>query len=230
MLITDVHSDICFVSFCWFPFISIFGFVSFRFYWFRFVSISFWLYRYQNSGQCLGNRTIWKHLIFDWGLVIQLEKVMKLMRLINPDGIERQRRLLTRRQYAASGPEFGPILFAMSTVQIHWIETVKFIWNFIIYCAIYGFSKRITWLEVGPSHNSPKIVSRYFWNCTTGLSKYMKMWSLNNEMKEMGHCYTLVMAMSMKNVLYTGKAPIIKEVRLLWAFYAQKLQIGKSHF
>lgn len=49
------------------------------------------LYVTENSGQCLGYRTIWKRLITDCGLVIQWDKVMELMRVIDPDGVERRK-------------------------------------------------------------------------------------------------------------------------------------------
>lgn len=108
----------------------------------------------ENSGQCLGYRTIWKRLITDCGLVIQRDKVMEFMRVIDPDGVERrkQRRLL-RRQYAAPGPNF--------VWHIDGYDKLK-PFGCAIHGAIDGFSRRILWLEVGPSNNSPKIVSRYF--------------------------------------------------------------------
>lgn len=61
----------------------------------------------ENSGQCLVYRNIWKRFITDSGFVIQRTKVMKLMRVIDPNGVKRrkQRRLL-RRQYAIPGPNF----------------------------------------------------------------------------------------------------------------------------
>lgn len=112
------------------------------------------LYVTENSGQCLGYRTILKRLITDCGLVIQRDKVMELMRVIDPDGVERrkQKRLL-RRQYAAPGPNF--------VWHIDGYDKLK-PFGFAIHGAIDGFSRRIMWLEVGPSNNSPKIVSRYF--------------------------------------------------------------------
>lgn len=108
----------------------------------------------EKSGQCLGYRTIWKRLITNYGLVIQRYKVMELMRVIDPDRVERrkQKRLL-RLQYAATGPNF--------VWHIDGYDKLK-PFGFAIHGAIDGFSGRIMWLEVGPSNNSPKIVSRYF--------------------------------------------------------------------
>lgn len=76
------------------------------------------------------------------------------MRVIDPGGVERrkQKRLL-RRQYAAPGPNF--------VWHIDGYDKLK-PFGFAIHGAIDGFSRRIMWLEVGPSNNSPNIVSRYF--------------------------------------------------------------------
>lgn len=108
----------------------------------------------EKNGQCLGYRTIWKRLITDYGLVIQRDKVMELMRVMDTDGVERrkQRRLL-RRQYAAPGPNL--------VWHIDGYDKLK-PFGFAIHGAIDGFSRRIMWLEVGPSNNSPKLFQDIF--------------------------------------------------------------------
>ncbi|XP_062585755.1 uncharacterized protein LOC134247396 [Saccostrea cucullata] len=108
----------------------------------------------ENSGQCLGYRAIWKRLITDYGFVVQRAKIMELMRIIDPDGVERRKhRRLLRRQYAAPGPNF--------IWHIDGYDKLK-PFGFAVHGAIDGFSRRILWLEVGPSNNNPKIISRYF--------------------------------------------------------------------
>lgn len=77
------------------------------------------------------------------------------MRVINPHGIERKRRLLTRREHAASGPALGPN-FVLPYRQYRYNELK--LYGFTIYCAIDCFFKRTTWLRMGPNKNSPKIV------------------------------------------------------------------------
>lgn len=113
----------------------------------------------ENSGQCLGYRNIWKRFITDSGFVIQRTKVMKLMRVIDPNGVKRrkQRRLL-RRQYAVPGPNF--------IWHIDGYDELK-PFGFAIHGVNDGFSRRMLWLEVGPSNNNPKIFTRYLRNRAT---------------------------------------------------------------
>lgn len=108
----------------------------------------------ENSGQCLGYRTIWKRLITDCGLVIQRDKVMEFMRVIDPDGVERrkQRRLL-RRQYAAPGPNF--------VWHIDGYDKLK-PFGFAIHGAIDGFSRRFCGLKWDLATIAPKLFQDIF--------------------------------------------------------------------
>lgn len=108
----------------------------------------------ENSGQCLGYRPVWKRLTTEYGFAIQRKTVMELMRLIDPDGVARRKnRRLLRRQYTSPGPNF--------VWHVDGYDKLK-PFGFAIHGAIDGFSRRILWLEVGPSNNNPQIIARYF--------------------------------------------------------------------
>ena len=107
----------------------------------------------ENSGQCLGYRTVWKRLLSD-GFTVTRKTVMELMPLVDPEGVERRRRRrLLRRQYCSPGPNFMWHLDGYDKLKPY---------GFAIHGAIDGFSRRIMWLEVGPSNNDPSIVASYF--------------------------------------------------------------------
>ena len=48
----------------------------------------------ENSGQCLGYRTVWKRLTTELGIVVQRKTVMELMRIIDPDGVARRKQTI----------------------------------------------------------------------------------------------------------------------------------------
>ncbi|CAC5359736.1 unnamed protein product [Mytilus coruscus] len=108
----------------------------------------------ENSGQCLGYRTVWKRLTTEFGFVIPRKSVMELLRMIDPDGVaKRRKRRLIGRRYTTPGPNF--------VWHIDGYDKLK-PFGFPIHGAIDGFSRRIMWLEVGPSNNNPQIIARYF--------------------------------------------------------------------
>ncbi|CAC5382645.1 unnamed protein product [Mytilus coruscus] len=107
----------------------------------------------QNSGQCLGYRAIWKRLTTEFGFVIPWKSVMEPLGMIDPDGVARRSKgRLIRRRYTTPGPNF--------VWHIDGYDRLK-PFGFPIHGAIDGFSRRIMWLEVGPSNNNPKIIARY---------------------------------------------------------------------
>ena len=61
----------------------------------------------ESSGQCLGYRTMWRRLLRRYNLKVKRDTVLDLLRLIDPEGVDRrkQRRLL-RRKYSNPGPNF----------------------------------------------------------------------------------------------------------------------------
>ena len=62
---------------------------------------------------------------------------------------------LQRRQYKTKGPNY--------IWHIDGYDKLK-PFGFCIHRAICGYSRRILWLEIGPSNNNPKIITQYFLN------------------------------------------------------------------
>ena len=58
------------------------------------------------SGQSIGYRALWQRLIVDHRLRVPRDKVLRIMRLADPDGIGlREAHRLYRRKYHARGPQ-----------------------------------------------------------------------------------------------------------------------------
>jgi len=108
----------------------------------------------EHSGQCLGYRTVWKRVISQYNIRVTRDTVMELMRVIDANAVERRRkRRLLRRRYSSPGPNFIWHLDGYDKLKP---------FGFAIHGAIDGYSRRILWLEVGPSNNNPRIVATYF--------------------------------------------------------------------
>ena len=108
----------------------------------------------EHSGQCLGYRTVWKRLCSQYNMRVTRNEVMKLMRVIDGQAVERRRkRRLLRRRYICPGPNY--------VWHIDGYDKLK-PFGFAIHGAIDGFSRRILWLEVGRSNNNPDIIAMYY--------------------------------------------------------------------
>ena len=61
----------------------------------------------RGSGSDVGYRSVWQRLVTDHGLVVCKETVRHVLRIIDPDGVDRRlRHRLQRRQYKGRGPNF----------------------------------------------------------------------------------------------------------------------------
>ena len=97
-----------------------------------------------------GYRAMWKHIRKVYGLTVKQKTVMKLLKLIDPVGVElRSRYKLKRRQYYVPGPNF------LWHVDGH--DKLKR-FGFAIYGCIDGFSRKLIWVDVGSTNNDPKII------------------------------------------------------------------------
>ncbi|XP_077867977.1 uncharacterized protein LOC144357824 [Saccoglossus kowalevskii] len=109
------------------------------------------------SGKCIGYRSMWKRLKLKYGLAVNRDIVLELLRLVDPDGIERRKkRRMMRRKYIAPGPNF--------IWHIDGYDKLK-PFGFAVHGAIDGFSRRILLLEVSLSNNNPAIVAHYYLDC-----------------------------------------------------------------
>ena len=113
------------------------------------------------SGSNIGYRQMTQLLVNDYGLVVHRETVRELLKILDPEGVElRARRSLKRRQYRTKGPNH--------LWHIDGYDKLK-PFGFCIHGAIDGFSRRILWLDVGPTNNDPSVICQYFIDCVRQL-------------------------------------------------------------
>ena len=108
----------------------------------------------RGSGSTIGYRQMTQRLVVDHGLVVGKETVRELMKILDPYGVSaRSSRRLRRRQYSTKGPNH--------IWHIDGYDKLK-PFGFCVQGAIDGYSRRIMWLEVGPSNNDPPVIAQYF--------------------------------------------------------------------
>ena len=95
-----------------------------------------------------------QRLTVDRNLVTNRETVRQLLKIVDPEGVERcLRHRLKRRQYKVKGPNY--------IWHTDGYDKLK-PFGFCIHGALDGYSRRVLWLEVGPSNNDPRIVGQYY--------------------------------------------------------------------
>ena len=108
----------------------------------------------QWSGSTIGYRQMHQRMLSDHGVVIDRETVRRIIKGLDPEGVEmRSKRRFRRRRYVASGANFIWHLDGYAKLKPH---------GFCIHGAIDGYSRRILWLEVGPTNNNPMITVQFF--------------------------------------------------------------------
>ncbi|PFX12696.1 hypothetical protein AWC38_SpisGene23301 [Stylophora pistillata] len=105
------------------------------------------------SGCFVGYRRVWARLRKE-GYMVKRITVMKLLRELDPEGVEsRKKKRLRRRIYHAKGPNF--------VWHIDGYDKLK-PYGFCVHGAIVGFSRRLIWLEVGPTNNNPEVITKFY--------------------------------------------------------------------
>ena len=111
----------------------------------------------QGSGSLLGYRLMHQRLRNDYGLVVDRETVRRVLKTIDPNGVERRsKHKLKRRKYYSKGPNY--------IWHIDGYDKLK-PFGFCIHGCIDGYSRRIMWLEVASTNNNPRVVGKYFLDC-----------------------------------------------------------------
>ena len=111
----------------------------------------------QGSGSRLGYRLMTRRLISEYNLIVDQETVRELLKIMDPDGVSaRSRHRLQRREYKTEGPNH--------VWHIDGYDKLK-PFGFCIHGGIDGYSRRLMWLEVGPSNNNPGIIAHYYIEC-----------------------------------------------------------------
>ena len=107
----------------------------------------------QTSAKCLGYKAMWKRLKKK-GINVPRLAVRHALKMLDPVGVEqRKRRRFRRRNYINPGPNF--------CWHVDGYDKLK-PFGFAIHGAIDGYSRKIIWIEVGPSNNNPMVVTSYY--------------------------------------------------------------------
>ena len=115
----------------------------------------------QSGGMCLGYRAMWRRLTTTYKLRVSRNTVMKILQIIDPEGVERRKRKrLLRRKYENPGPNY----------MWHIDGNDKLVpFGFGIHGAIDGFSRKIMWAEVCDTNKNPRVVGQHYLKCVWNL-------------------------------------------------------------
>ena len=106
------------------------------------------------SASIVGYRGMWQRLINEYNLVIDKETVRRILKIVDPAGVElRSRHRLRRRQYRGKGPNF--------IWHVDGYDKLK-PFGFCVHGCIDGYSRRILWIDVATTNNDPGVVAKYF--------------------------------------------------------------------
>ena len=96
---------------------------------------------------------MWKRITAK-GVPASRNVVRMAIKILNPHLVQdRRRRRLHRRTYANPGPDF--------CWHVDGYDKLK-PFGFAIHGAIDGFSRKVVWLEIGPTNNNPQVIALYF--------------------------------------------------------------------
>ncbi|KAL3992579.1 gamma-butyrobetaine dioxygenase [Sarotherodon galilaeus] len=115
----------------------------------------------QGPGRLFGYRTMWQVLKQKHHLKVKRDDVMKILRELNPHGCQmRTRRRFIRRTYHSLGPNY--------MWHADGYDKLKPFGLAISGC-IDGFSRKVLWLECGPTNNNPVVIAYYYLSCVGSL-------------------------------------------------------------
>ena len=110
------------------------------------------------SGSRIGYRRVNKALTSK-GIKCRRDDVRKILLQLDPEGVQlRRRRRLHRRKYHSFGPNY--------VWHIDGHDKLKPC-GFSIHACIDGFSRKLTWLEVGTSNKMPEMIANYYLSAGT---------------------------------------------------------------
>ena len=111
----------------------------------------------RGSRSTMGYRQMTRRLLHSHGVIVDKETVRELLKILDPEGVNaRSRHRLQRRQYKTEGPNH--------VWHIDGYDKLK-PFGFCIHGSIDGYSRRVMWLDVGPSNNDPRIIAQYYTEC-----------------------------------------------------------------
>ena len=105
-------------------------------------------------GSSGGYRTVWHTLEMEEAICIPRKFVQMFLKEKDPAGCERRRHhSIRRRQYINPGPDFA--------WHIDGYDKLK-PWGFPIYGVINGYSRKLLWLKVAQTNNSPDMIGSFY--------------------------------------------------------------------
>lgn len=171
----------------------------------------------ENSGECIGYRSMWRRLTLDHHVRVKRDDVLRIMRQIDPQGVQlRKARRLRRRKYYALGPNY---IWHVDGYD----KLAPF--GFYIHAAIDGYSRRILWLEVSSSNKSSKLIARYYLETLNQIGRAPRLlrsdMGTENSMLSLLQPYFRFSARDsmakMKSFMY-GKSTSNQRIEAFWAF------------
>ena len=103
----------------------------------------------EGSASTKGYRALWSSLKASYGINVQRDVVMKMLRELDPDGTETRRaRRLRRRQYVSIGPNFCWHADGYDKLKPY---------GFPIHGCVDGFSRKILWIKVFRTNSDPVV-------------------------------------------------------------------------
>ncbi|XP_020555618.1 uncharacterized protein LOC110013572 [Oryzias latipes] len=115
----------------------------------------------RGPGQLFGYRTMWQVIKQKHNLRVKRDFVMRLMRQLNPQGLDlKRRRRFTRRTYHSMGPNY--------IWHVDGYDKLKPFGLALSGC-IDGFSIRMMWLVCGSTNNNPSVIAHNYINCFRNL-------------------------------------------------------------
>ena len=103
----------------------------------------------EGSASTKGYRALWSSLKASYGINVQRDVVMKMLRELDPDGTETRRaRRLRRRQYVSIGPNFCWHADGYDKLKPY---------GFPIHGCVDGFSRKILWIKVSQTNSDPVV-------------------------------------------------------------------------
>ena len=108
----------------------------------------------RNGYRNLGYRSLWRVLNVCSGIRVTQATVRTILNVVDPNGVElRSCHRLHRRLSFNRGPNY--------LLHIDGYDKLK-PYGIAIHGAVDGFSRKIVWLEAGPSNNNPEYVARFY--------------------------------------------------------------------
>ena len=105
------------------------------------------------SGCSVGYCKMWPRLRMK-GIIVERARVMTLLRELDLDGVEsRRKKRLRHRAYHAKGPNFVCHTDGHGKLKP---------FGFSVHGCIDRFSRRLLWLEVGPTNTNPEVIAKYY--------------------------------------------------------------------